>query len=47
MVQIYALCVGYLELDRASMLSDLTLGTPWTSAGVELSGSASTGSPAL
>src|SRR6266436_1022915 len=30
MVQIYALCVGYLELDRASMLSDLTPGTPWT-----------------
>jgi hypothetical protein len=30
MVQIYALCVGYLELDRASMLSDLTPGIPWT-----------------
>ena len=30
MVQIYALCVGYLELDRASMLSDLTPGSPWT-----------------
>src|ERR671924_1197190 len=30
MVQIYALGVGYLELDRASMLSDLTPGTPWT-----------------
>jgi glyoxylase-like metal-dependent hydrolase (beta-lactamase superfamily II) len=30
MVQIYALCVGYLELDRASMLSDLTPGMPWT-----------------
>jgi len=30
MVQIYALCVGYLELDRASMLSDLSpgAGTP-------------------
>lgn len=30
MVQIYALCVGYLELDRASMLSDLPSGSPWT-----------------
>ncbi|MBM3226032.1 MAG: N-acyl homoserine lactonase family protein [Candidatus Tectomicrobia bacterium] len=30
MLQIYALCVGYLELDRASMLSDLPSGTPWT-----------------
>src|SRR5438093_526075 len=30
MVQMYALCVGYLELDRASMLSDLTPGMPWT-----------------
>jgi hypothetical protein len=30
MVQIYALCVGYLELDRASMLSDLAPGIPWT-----------------
>jgi glyoxylase-like metal-dependent hydrolase (beta-lactamase superfamily II) len=30
MVQIYALCVGYLEMDRASMLSDLAPGQPWT-----------------
>jgi len=30
MVQIYALCVGYLELDRASMLSDLPPDMPWT-----------------
>lgn len=30
MVHIYALGVGYLELDRASMLSDLPPGMPWT-----------------
>src|SRR5574341_25448 len=30
MLQIYAVCVGYLELDRASMLSDLPPGSPWT-----------------
>lgn len=30
MVHIYALCGGYLELDRASMLADLAPGQPWT-----------------
>lgn len=30
MLHIYALCGGYLELDRASMVSDLTPGQPWT-----------------
>lgn len=30
MLQIYALCGGYLELDRASMVSDLAPGQPWT-----------------
>ncbi|MGE3539476.1 MAG: N-acyl homoserine lactonase family protein [Candidatus Tectimicrobiota bacterium] len=30
MLHIYALCVGYLELDRASMLADLQPGSPWT-----------------
>lgn len=30
MLQIYALCGGYLELDRASMLADLPPGSPWT-----------------
>lgn len=30
MLEIYALCGGYLELDRASMLSDLPPGQPWT-----------------
>src|SRR5499426_715171 len=30
MIRVYALCTGYIELDRASMLSDLTPGQPWT-----------------
>jgi N-acyl homoserine lactone hydrolase len=30
MLTIHALCGGYLELDRASMLSDLAPGSPWT-----------------
>jgi glyoxylase-like metal-dependent hydrolase (beta-lactamase superfamily II) len=30
MVQVHALCGGYLELDRASMLADLAPGQPWT-----------------
>ncbi len=30
MLHIYALCGGYLELDRASMLADLQPGQPWT-----------------
>jgi len=30
MVEVFALCGGYLELDRASMLADLEAGQPWT-----------------
>ncbi len=30
MIHVYALCTGYIELDRASMVSDLTPGQPWT-----------------
>ncbi len=30
MIQVYALCTGYVELDRASMVSDLAPGQPWT-----------------
>src|SRR5262245_54765479 len=30
MVHVYALCTGYIELDRASMVSDLTSSQPWT-----------------
>jgi len=30
MVHVYALGTGWIELDRASMLSDLTPGQPWT-----------------
>ena len=30
MINVYALCTGYIELDRASMLSDLAPGQPWT-----------------
>ena len=30
MISVYALCSGYLELDRASMLDDLPAGQPWT-----------------
>jgi N-acyl homoserine lactone hydrolase len=30
MMHVYALCTGRIELDRASMLSDLTPGQPWT-----------------
>jgi glyoxylase-like metal-dependent hydrolase (beta-lactamase superfamily II) len=29
-VRVYALCTGQIELDRASMLSDLSPGQPWT-----------------
>ena len=29
-IQIFALCGGYIELDRASMLDDLPVGQPWT-----------------
>ena len=29
-MKLYALCTGYIELDRASMLSDLAPGQPWT-----------------
>jgi hypothetical protein len=29
-IKVYALCTGYIELDRASMVSDLTPGQPWT-----------------
>jgi hypothetical protein len=29
MIHVYALCTGYIELDRASMVSDLTAGQPW------------------
>src|SRR5438105_972317 len=30
MISVYALCTGYIELDRASMVSDLAAGQPWT-----------------
>ena len=30
MIQVYALCTGFIELDRASMVSDLPTGQPWT-----------------
>ena len=30
MINVYALCTGLIELDRASMVSDLTPGQPWT-----------------
>src|SRR5438874_4162004 len=30
MIHVYALCTGYIELDRASMVSDLSPGQPWT-----------------
>jgi glyoxylase-like metal-dependent hydrolase (beta-lactamase superfamily II) len=30
MLQVYALCTGWLEMDRASMLADLAPGQPWT-----------------
>ena len=30
MIHAYALCTGYIELDRASMVSDLPAGQPWT-----------------
>jgi len=29
-IHVYALCTGWIELDRASMLSDLAPGQPWT-----------------
>jgi len=29
-INVYALCTGSIELDRASMVSDLTPGQPWT-----------------
>src|SRR5262249_9892720 len=29
-MRVYALCTGYIELDRASMVSDLKPGQPWT-----------------
>jgi len=29
-IHVYALCTGYIELDRASMVSDLKPGQPWT-----------------
>ena len=28
-MHVYALCTGYIELDRASMVSDLKPGQPW------------------
>ena len=30
MIKVFALCTGYIELDRASMISDLDPGQPWT-----------------
>src|SRR2546427_10551913 len=30
MISVFALCTGSIELDRASMLSDLAAGQPWT-----------------
>ena len=29
-MHVYVLCTGYIELDRASMVSDLKPGQPWT-----------------
>jgi glyoxylase-like metal-dependent hydrolase (beta-lactamase superfamily II) len=29
-IRLFALCSGYIELDRASMLDDLAAGQPWT-----------------
>src|SRR3989442_8422610 len=29
-IHVYALCTGYIDLDRASMVSDLKPGQPWT-----------------
>jgi hypothetical protein len=29
-INVYALCTGLIELDRASMVSDLTPGQRWT-----------------
>jgi len=29
-IRLFALCSGYIELDRASMLDDLPAGQPWT-----------------
>jgi N-acyl homoserine lactone hydrolase len=29
-INVYALCTGFIELDRASMVSDLAPGQPWT-----------------
>src|SRR6185503_9291733 len=29
-MRVYALCTGYIELDRASMVADLAPGQPWT-----------------
>lgn len=29
-IDVYALCTRYIELDRASMVSDLAPGQPWT-----------------
>ncbi|MGH7373191.1 MAG: N-acyl homoserine lactonase family protein [Candidatus Rokuibacteriota bacterium] len=29
-ISVFALCSGYIELDRASMLEDLSAGQPWT-----------------
>jgi hypothetical protein len=29
-INVYAFCTGLIELDRASMVSDLTPGQPWT-----------------
>ena len=30
MIRVHALCTGYIELDHASMVSDLAPGQPWT-----------------
>lgn len=30
MIRVFVLCTGYVELDRATMLSDLAPGQPWT-----------------
>lgn len=30
MIKVFALCSGFIELDRASMISDMTPGQPWT-----------------
>jgi hypothetical protein len=29
-INVYALCTGSIEMDRASMVSDLAPGQPWT-----------------